>query len=374
MNNSPFALASNAANVPFVLGGPVPVVTGTPSVFALDPGIRNPRVHRVKASVEHEIWRSISVTAAYVGAFGRDLYGVADLNGGGGVPQALRPDPRFSTERFISNTSSADHALQVLMRQRVHNGVSFTLAYTLADAKDDSSAETFAIFPGLVNTGATTAAGFQGGGRAAWMARPRDADWGSTTGISRHVLVASHSVELPFGRGRQWLGASSGFVNGLVGGWMFSGVLSARSGEPVDLRLGADANDDGDTNDRPALIAGSLADLYAASGNATQFLVPRDQALLLLGTPVSASNPYAVVGRNALWGPGIWYYDVSLAKQTAVASRVTLSLELNVFNVFNRANFAAPIATLSDARFGRIVQTATGTNPRQMQLGAKLSF
>jgi hypothetical protein len=80
------------------------------------------------------------------------------------------------------------------------------------------------------------------------------------------------------------------------------------------------------------------------------------------------------VPRNALTGPNLVFYDLSLRKRTALAGRAQLSVEINAFNVFNRVNLAAPIATLSDARFGRIVATAAGTNPRQLQLGAKLSF
>jgi Carboxypeptidase regulatory-like domain len=356
VNNPPFTLASNAANVPFVLGGALPVVTGTPSVFGVDPTLRNPRVHRVNAGVEHQVWSGLSVTGDYVGAFGRGLFGVADMNGGGGVPRDLRPDPRFSTIRLIGNTSWSDyHALQLSARQRLRAGVSFTAAYTLAHAKDDSSAESFAIFPGLVNTGASVSPGFQGGGASAWVDRPRAADWGSTAAVSRHTLVASHVVELP-------------------GAWSVSGILSLRSGEPVSLLLGADANDDGDTTDRPALISGQLRDLYESDGAKTQFLVSRDQAIQILGAAPVATDPFAVVPRNALVGPWVWFYDVSLAKRLQLTSRARVSLEVNAFNVFNRTNLGAPISTLSDARFGRIVATATGTTPRQIQLGAKLLF
>jgi hypothetical protein len=356
VNNPPFTLASNAANVPFVLGGPLPVVTGTPSVFDVDPTLRNARVHRVNAGVEHQVRDGLNVTADYVGAFGRGLFGVVDVNGGAGVPRDLRPDPRFSTMRLIANTSSSDyHALQVSARQLLRAGVSFSAAYTLADATDDSSAESFAIFPGLVNSGASAASGFQGGGAQAWVDRPRAADWGATGGVSRHTLVASHVVELP-------------------GAWSVAGILSLRSGEPVNLVLGADANDDGDTIDRPALLSGGLDDLYDASVGRTQFLVPRDRAIQVLGAASAASDPFAVVPRNALVGPWIWYYDLSLVKRLQLTSRARLSLEVNAFNVFNRTNLGAPIATLSDARFGRIVSTAAGTTPRQIQLGARVSF
>jgi hypothetical protein len=317
----------------------------------------------------------LTVTADYVGTFGRGLFGVADVNGGAGVPQAARPDPRFSTLRLIGNTSSSDyHSLQLVAQQRYRGGLSFSVAYTLADAKDDSSSETFAIFPALLNSGASPAGGFQGGGVSAWTDRPRRADWGTTAQVSRHALVASHVIDLPFGTGRKWLSTAPAVVRGLAGGWTLAGILNVRSGEAVDLRLGSDANDDGDSGDRPALLSGSIADLYADGGDRTQFLVPRDRALQLLGPAADATNPFAVVPRNAITGPTLVFYDLSLRKRTVLTGRVELSLEINAFNVFNQVNLGAPIATLSDARFGRIVATAAGTNPRQMQLGAKVSF
>jgi hypothetical protein len=238
---------------------------------------------------------------------------------------------------------------------------------------DDSSSETFAIFPGLVNAGASAGSGFQGGGTEAWVERARSVDWGPMGRVPRHVIVMSHVLDLPFGPGRRWLSTAPVFVRAITSGWTVAGVLNMRSGEPVDLRLGVDANDDGDAGDRPALLTGSLDDLYA-TGDRTQYLVPRDRAIQLLGAPSNATDPSAVVRRNALTGPATMFYDVSLRKRTGLGGRVQLALELNAFNVFNTVNLGAPIATLTDARFGRIVSTATGTNPRQLQLGAKVSF
>lgn len=375
VGNPPFTISSNAANVPFVLGSELPVVAGTAAVFALTPDIRSPRVHRVNVGVERQLWASMSVTADYVGTFGRGLFGVSDVNGGAGVPQALRPDPRFSTTRLIGNLSSSDyHALQVVAQQRARAGLSLTAAYTLAQARDDSTSETFGIVPGLVNTGAAVAGGFQGGGADAWRERPRQADWGAMANVSRHALVVSHVWDVPFGDGARWGAAAPGWLRTVAGGWTLAGIITARSGVPVDLRLGADANDDGDLGDRPALLSGAVGDLYATDGGRTQYLVPRDVAIQRLGAPSAAADPFAVVPRNVLRGPAVLYYDVSLRKQTAITARVRLSLELNAFNVFNRVNFGAPIATLSDVRFGRVVSTAAGTNPRQLQLGARVSF
>ena len=51
-----------------------------------------------------------------------------------------------------------------------------------------------------------------------------------------------------------------------------------------------------------------------------------------------------------------------------------LSLEVNAFNLFNRANFGAPIEVLSDARFGQVTRTHPASNPRQIQFGARFTF
>ena len=67
--------------------------------------------------------------------------------------------------------------------------------------------------------------------------------------------------------------------------WSVAGILVARSGEPFSLRLGPDVNDDGNAfSDRPALVSGSIADLYAGtSGARTQYLLPKTDVFLTNG-------------------------------------------------------------------------------------------
>jgi hypothetical protein len=63
-----------------------------------------------------------------------------------------------------------------------------------------------------------------------------------------------------------------------------------------------------------------------------------------------------------------------LLKQIALRDRLNARLELNAFNVFNRANLAAPSVARSSALFGRITASRAGAPPRQIQLGLKLTF
>jgi hypothetical protein len=68
------------------------------------------------------------------------------------------------------------------------------------------------------------------------------------------------------------------------------------------------------------------------------------------------------------------FYDLSLLKRFVVKERHYVTFEANFFNVFNRTNFGAPINNLTSRQFGQITANLIGTNPRQIQLGLKLSF
>ena len=151
-----------------------------------------------------------------------------------------------------------------------------------------------------------------------------------------------------------------------------------RSGNPFTVTLGRDANDDGLSSDRPALLNGSLDSLYNNSltvgTGRTQFLVPLAQAQTILGTSPNVTDPFSSISRNSLRAPLVRFYDVSLIKQIDFSERFKLQLELNAFNVFNNVNFNAPVSSLTDSRFGVITSTLGSTNPRQLQLGIKLKF
>jgi len=95
-------------------------------------------------------------------------------------------------------------------------------------------------------------------------------------------------------------------------------------------------------------------------------------------TPVSGK--WGNLGRNAIRGRNLWQADVALAKDTGLTERLRLVLRVDVFNLFNRAQYGNPTANISaPATFGRILTTvntdATGTGtPRQFQFTARLRF
>ena len=377
VTNVPFAFATSAANVPFDPAAPVPLVTSsTPGITFVDPRLRDPLVQRFNVTADQRITKDLVVSAGYVGARASDLIRAEDPNGGAAVPQAARPDPRYSRERLVTNSASSHYdALQATVRQRTAAGLSFGAAYTYARSQDNSSSDfIFGVTPSLLNLGATAGPDFHGGG-SQFVPRPASADWGNSDFDMRHNLAIHHLWDLPAGRGRRWLRTAGPALNAAIGGWSIAGILYRRSGAPVNVILGSDVNMDGDaTTDRPALLKGGLGALYSHGGDRTQYLVPQDAANSLLGAPANLTDPFAPIARNSLRGPALTTYNVSLLKTFLIREMWSLRFEMNAFNVFNHANFDIPAADLSDPAFGQLVSTASGATPRQIQFGLKLSF
>jgi hypothetical protein len=381
VNNPPFATSVNAQNLPFRLGVPFPP-EAAPPIFAVDPTISNPSMHRFNVAIERNLFANTSVTVAYVGSRARDLLRLLEVNGGLlRVPLAARPDPRFTTQRISANFSRSNYdSLQVFVKRRFAGGLDFTVAYTFSKLTDDNALDrNITLPPSLVNLGADPGSfGVQGGG-AQFVPRPREADRGLSDLDVRHNLTISHVVDLPFGQGRRFFSTANGLAGALIGNFSLTGIMRLTSGTPFTVTRGSDDNDDGDsTFDRPALLTGTVDDLYTrGSDGRTQFLVPVDVARTRLGIPNPVTDPFAAMSRNTFRSPSLMTYDVSLIKRFALGENVRLGFEINAFNVFNRVNFSLPVANLfvsgaPNQTFGEV--QSTRTPPRQLQFGTRLEF
>ncbi|MBN8731301.1 MAG: carboxypeptidase regulatory-like domain-containing protein [Acidobacteria bacterium] len=362
-NNAPFAFEGAVNNVPLRLGQAPPVNLRIPGVFGIDPSLRSPDTHRLNFTVERALGSDTVVSAAYVGLRARGLYRYVEPNAGSSFPQNLRPDQRFGWQRIYGNYSSSEYdSMQLVVRRRFARGFTFTAAYTRARQFDDASADAeFSSRATLINLGASPAAGIQGGTRFA--ERPISADFSHSELEAPHNFTGSFLWDLPFAR-----------RNRFAGGWQLAGVILLRNGATYNVTTGADYNDDGSFDDRPALAGGSLSAVRGSGLDKTQHLVPQSQAAALLSVPANVTNPFVVIPRNAFRGPAVHNYDISLIKNFGLTEQARLRLEINMFNLFNRTQLGLPNGTLSSAFFGRITSTVATTTPRQAQFGAKLTF
>jgi hypothetical protein len=88
-------------------------------------------------------------------------------------------------------------------------------------------------------------------------------------------------------------------------------------------------------------------------------------------------EPLGVLGntKRRIWhGPGINNFDITLQKSTRLTESKSLDFRVEIFNVFNHAQFYGPDSVdgeINDPQFGHIVSAQA---PRLIQLAAKFVF
>ncbi|HKE20997.1 MAG TPA: TonB-dependent receptor [Bryobacteraceae bacterium] len=311
-------------------------------------------------SVEQEVSKGTIFNVTYLGTKGTHEFSSQTFNG---------INPLTGTRPFASLTNS-------------------TIGYTNYQGNSDLEAFQAGLRRSL-STGLLISANYQyshgisdgsnGDGESDGLenANCRSCDRGNADFDVRHNFTTSVIWMVPAGKGRRWLGNSSGILNALLGGWELSGIGMARTGLPLNVTLSrsASALPDGiNSGQRPNVVPGQP--LYPANQSPTLWLNP-----YAFTTP--ANGTWGNAGRNILRAPGIWQADTSLEKRFRLTERSSISFRADVFNIFNRAQLGNPSAKWtppsSGTTFGQITgpytTSAVGTGtPRQMQFMLRLSF
>ena len=144
----------------------------------------------------------------------------------------------------------------------------------------------------------------------------------------RHSLTMNSVYQLPIGPGRNHWNAK-GVAGDLLGGWQVSGILTARSGLPVNItvtRKAADMLDGNNKNQRPDLIPG--VPIYAAEKTIYNWFNPAAFA-------VPAKGTWGNLKRNVARGPGFWEIDTALSRVFPIRERLSFELRGEAFNLTN---------------------------------------
>jgi len=262
----------------------------------------------------------------------------------------------------VKGTTDNSHfeAWQTSLQRRFRDGASFALNYMWSHG---------------INDGAT------GGGEADYPQNNncRTCEVARADFDVRHTLSANSVYDLPFGKGRRYLNRG-GVSNLFLGGWQLSGILSARSGNPVNVTISLPASalpdglslENGSVFTRPDYVSGMS-------------LVPTNQSIHNWINPLAFAVPavgtWGNAGRNLVRGPNFWQTDLSLSKTFLITERVALDFRTDAFNAFNRAQFGDPSGDFTSLpTFGTITTTvnngsATGSGtPREFQFSMRLHF
>jgi len=230
------------------------------------------------------------------------------------------------------------HALQVEVRRRSHKGLTIWGNYVFGKSIDNES-------NAVTNNGGVRNPLNPNLDRA-----PADNDL-------KHMANLTAVYELPRA------GFSNAVLWGILNGWQTNGILTLRSGFPQSVLSGFDNS-----------LSANGRDFADVVGNPKR-LAGVDPLVKWFNTAAFAQNAigtFGNAGRNIIRGPSAFTVDVSLFKNFTAHESWKLQVRGEAFNVCNHGNLGDPTMTLSNANFGRILNTSTP--PRVMQLALKLMF
>jgi hypothetical protein len=239
------------------------------------------------------------------------------------------------------------------LRKALSGGVAFDVNYTLARARDNGSA---------AESGGGSAGGI--------MLNPYDLDsfYGDADFDVRHNINSNVLVELPFGRGKRFMGNAGEFTDALVGGWLVSGIFRYRSGLPTAVTYTglwptnfsfstlayATGEYDEDVQINNNGIPGLFADPQAAAANWQPML------------------PGEVGTRAAMRLDDFFNTDLSVTKNIGLPRGHRVQVRVEAFNLFNNVNFTRlNLDAASPATFGQFTATAPA---RVMQFAVRYEF
>jgi len=335
--------------------------------------LENPRLHVWNASVQRTLPGELVGTVGYAGSHGTHLFRNTDVNipapvtgadgrlfWAAGLP---RPNPAFGTiELKSSDGESWYRAFIFELRRNFRSGFSLQSSYTYSHNQDTTQASTF--FSDSTN-----------GTTVAFPEFDPDYNKGPSDWDTPHNWVLNAVWDVPFARD------AGGLKGTLLGGWRLTGISTMRSGQPLTVFVQGNRSRSqwspsiSPTSglDRADLAPGRTPE-DAVLGNPDQWFDPTAFVLQPVGTLGNSA-------RGAFRGPNLRTVDVSATKQIPLHGETRMEIRLEVFNLFNRDNFANPtliafagVAPTEAplASFGRIRSTVTSA--RQMQLGLRLAF
>jgi hypothetical protein len=352
-------------------GNPHPLVSGgrdTPFVKAggfgsMDPDINSPRVQNWNVTVEQQLSTNWGVAASYIGSYSDRIWGQVAINPG----VFLTPEETRALGIGASSTNANLQQRRVLTLQNPEYGqyiggldINTDVGYQKYKGLK-LSAQRRAV-TGISLNGSYTIGSCYGlpnqprfNQTSAGYTDPNnpEADAGPCIQDRRHIGTLTVGYLTP--------DVGSATLRAVVSNWRVSGIVSARTGDRINIIDTADLARTGIRNQRPNRVKD---DIYGAKTLDNYF--DRDAfSAQALGTNGNLEQ-------NAGVGPNFWNVNLALSKLVSVAAAQQLELRLEVFNLLNNFNWGNPNATFSSGTFGRI--TSMAGDPRIMQFGVKYNF
>jgi hypothetical protein len=257
----------------------------------------------------------------------------------------------------VFDGNAAYDALQMTVERRSSPGLFARFNYTYAHCWEDAADN--------------LAGGEANGGSAAWTpTRDHRANWHRCSYMGNHAANLSLTYDFPFGRFVQ-----ARLAKALLSDWQITSLTSIASGVPFDVRAGSNTSrtmPSGNGNAHPDWVAGCNPENAINPHNPTNYIKTSCFAVPVAGY-------LGDVEPLPLLAPATWTTDASVKRNIKVGEGMGFQVTADVFNIFNRTNFAPPASVNVFTATGAVNTTAgqitrtIGTS-RQMQFGVRFEF
>ena len=339
-------------------------------IFTVSPNFRTPYVINYNFNVEQSLGRRVLAQIGYIGNESRKLVATTDINQAATSPngspttvaesyaqQASRPYfsqfPTYGNINQLSTIANGNYSsLQALLKFADYHGLTAQANYTWGHALDQMS-QSRSLLP--------------------QNSYDFSAEYGNSSLDTRNNFTTFISYALP---------AFSQRMKRLSEGWMINGLIALHGGQPFTVYNSDDTTGTDENAQRVNLVGNPYAGITHKFYPATPTSSATEQWINPAAFVSPPNGTFGTMRRNSLYGPGYSDSDISLLKTTRITERVSLQLRGEVFNAFNRNNFAPPNNTLGGG-FGELYSTignywgAPGVGPgepRNAQLSAKIVF
>jgi hypothetical protein len=319
------------------------------AAYSVNQNFRTPYFYSYSLQVEKSLGHGSVFQLGYVGTEGRKLNIMTNINANGEFA-ALYPNAGNILQENSIGTSNYN-ALQAQYRLRSWHGLTTQVGYTWSHSLDEVS-QYRAVVADSLNA---------------------KVDYGNSDNDTRHLFTTSISYEVPKA---PW---AHGWSTYLVNGWQVSSLWNFHTGQPWNVTLPfqdlvgdpfkSDSNFTVNHSFTRNIVQGGLS-----TGPGVQWVNPD-------AFTAAAPGSFGNLARNKYYGPGFSDVDLSIFKNIPIRERVKIQLRAEMFNLFNRVNFASgPGAVNSDGTVRDTIgdfNGAPGIGPGEafnLQLAAKIIF
>ena len=322
------------------------------------PNFRDPYSMQWNLTLEREVGWNTGLRVSYIALRSVELPWATDLNQP--LPSTVtfsqrpltdRPFPYWDRIRSRDTGANAMYnSMQTEMSHRMSGGLTFDSAWTWAKNLSDANGPTSSGFSSET-----------GGGRVADNF-DRRADRGNVGPTRRHRWVSTAIYELPFGKGKHFMGNAHPILDGIAGGWRLSGIFLWQTGQYLTATVGGGDPSGTNANNRGTQRPDVLRDGNLANPTADVWF---DRSAFVCPGRVTGSNQFncnlpAPIGRfgnsgvGTLLGPGAVNLSMGFAKDFPIKERIRLKFEGSFSNLPNHPNLNDPGTNIQSSSFGRI--------------------